>query len=208
MSLTSCVIGKDVMKLPFTKISNATHNLLVNRKEVMRMTFTMCAMSLTSESCWSWEKMWWNCHSETVKYHTLPIGHRKRCNETAFHTMHNVTHTWALSVIGKRCDVTAFHNRCNVAHQLLVIGTWYWQAASHKICNVTHRLLTIGKDVRRHTFTKSPMSLTGTNCWSWEKIWCHYFHKMCNVTHWLFVIGDVMRLHFTKSVLPLTCCGS
>jgi hypothetical protein len=44
------VIGKDLMKLPFTKCANVAHNLLVIENNVMRLLFTKCAMSLTA--CW------------------------------------------------------------------------------------------------------------------------------------------------------------
>ncbi len=58
----------------------------------LRLTFTKCSMSLTS--FWS----------------------RKRCDETNFHKMCNVTH------LLKRCDETGFYKICNVTHLLLVIS--------------------------------------------------------------------------------------
>ena len=112
MSLTN---WKDVMQFHFTKCAmsltdcwsyqtafhkmcnHVTHSLLVIRKDVMRLPFTKCAMSLTN--CWWEDKMWWDCLSQNVQCHSLPVGHRRRCDETAFHKMHNVTHS--LSVIGK-----------------------------------------------------------------------------------------------------------
>ena len=71
-----------------------------------------------------------------VQCHSLsPVGHRKGCDETAFHKM------------------------SNVAHILLVIG----KTAFHKMCHVTHSLLVIGEDVMRLPFTICAMSLT--TCW-------------------------------------------
>lgn len=67
------VIGKDVMRLPFTKIKmcNLTHFLpLVIWKDVMRMPFTI----------------WY------VWYHSQAVGYKKWCHETAFHKMYNLTH--------------------------------------------------------------------------------------------------------------------
>jgi hypothetical protein len=70
----------------------------------------------------------------------IAVGHRKRCDKTAFHKMCIVTHS--LLVIGKdvmrsffeplnqhgmlltfyvyrnRCDLTAFHKTCNITHNL------------------------------------------------------------------------------------------
>ena len=70
------VIGKDVMRLPFTnyKLCNATYLLLVIGKDTMSL-------------------------AQIVQCHSLAVGQRKRCNETAFHIMCNVTHK--LLVIGK-----------------------------------------------------------------------------------------------------------
>ena len=64
--------------------------------------------------------------------HSLAIGHRKICNETAFYKM------------------------CNVTHILLVIG----KHAFHRLCNVTHILLVMGENVMRLPFMKCAMSLT------------------------------------------------
>ncbi len=45
------VIGKDVIRLPFTKCATCvTHILLVIGKDVIRLPSTKCAMSLTR--CW------------------------------------------------------------------------------------------------------------------------------------------------------------
>ena len=66
------VIGKDLMRL-FSQIMQChSHPVDHNRK---RFDETKCAMSLTP--CWSWEKMWWDCLTQNVQYHSLPVGHRK-----------------------------------------------------------------------------------------------------------------------------------
>src|SRR6266550_1359036 len=57
----------------FHKMCNVTHKLLVIGKDVIKLPFTKCAMSLT------------------------PIGHRKRCDGTAFHkcAMSRLTSCWS-----------------------------------------------------------------------------------------------------------------
>ena len=74
------------------KMCLVTHSLLVIAKDAMRpwLPFKKCAMSLTT--CWSWEKMWWDCLLQNVQCHPPPVDHEKRCDETAFHKMYNVTH--------------------------------------------------------------------------------------------------------------------
>ena len=69
------VIGKDVMRLPFTTMCYVTHSLLFTRKIAMKVPFTNM-----------------QCHLQTV-------GHSKRCDETAFHKMCNAAHK--LLIIGK-----------------------------------------------------------------------------------------------------------
>jgi len=146
-----------------TAFHNVTHSLLVIWKDVMRLPFTKCAMSLTR--CWSKEEIWWDYLWQNVQCHSLAFGHRKRCDEAAFHKMCNVTHS--LLVIGtdgmklftnvhchsqamghrKICDETSFQQICNVTHFL---SWWY-----------------VGKYVMsllRLPFTKCVMSLT--SCWS------------------------------------------
>ena len=52
MSLTNCGSwGKVTGETSFHKMCNVTHKLLVIGKDVMRLPFTNCAMSLTC--CWS-----------------------------------------------------------------------------------------------------------------------------------------------------------
>ena len=143
----------------FHKMCNVTHKLLVIGKDVMRLSFTKCAMSLTT--CWSYEKMWWDCLSQNVQYHSLAGGHWKGCDETVFHKMCNVTHK--LLAIGK--DVMRLPFTTCASHSLAVGHRKRCdETALHKVCNVTHKLLVIGKDVMRLPFTKMVMSLT--SCWS------------------------------------------
>ena len=180
---------------------NVTHFLLVKGKDVMRLPFTKCAISLTN--CWSWENMWSDCLSQNVQCDSQTVGHRKICNETAFYKMCNVTHI--LLVIGEdvtrlpftkcpvaltcysghrqRCDETAFHKMCNVTHKLLVM---WWDCFSQ---NDQCHSLAIGHRKRCDETA---------------------FHKMSNVTHflsWLEIRKDVMRLPFTECPpLSLTPC--
>ena len=67
----------------FHTVCNVTHNLLVIAKDVMRLSFTKCALNDAS----------------------LPVGNRKRYNETAFQKMCNVTH----KLLVMSDEVTAFH---------------------------------------------------------------------------------------------------
>ena len=117
----------------FHKMSNVTHFLLVIGKDVMRLPYTRCWMSLTR--CWSQEEMWWDCLSQNVQCHSLAVGCRKRCDETAFPKMCNVTHF--LLVIGKDVMRLPF-TKCAMS-----------------LTSCCHR-----KDVMRLPFTKCAMSLT------------------------------------------------
>ena len=181
-----------------------------------------------------------------MQCHSLAVGHRKRCDETAFHIMCCVTHL--LLVLGKdvlsqnvhhslpvddkrkavmrlsqnvQCrslpvghrktnDETAFDKMCNVTHLLLVIGkdvAWMRLLST----DVTHFLLVIGKDVRRLPFTRCVSLLTSfrrCNAKAFTNVQCHSlpvghrkrcdeiaFHKMCNVAHLLLAIGkDVTQI--------------
>src|SRR6266550_2078575 len=74
-----------MMRLPLTKMYNTTHSLLAIGKNVMRQPFTiMCNVT-----------------------GSLAVGHRKRCDETAFHKDVQC-HSPTVTVIG---DETAFHKK-------------------------------------------------------------------------------------------------
>ena len=162
--------------------------------------------------------MWWDCHSQNVQCHSQAVGHRKRCDETAFNNMCNIT--YFLLVIGK--DRLSQGVQCHslpIGHRKRCEET-----AFHKMCNVTHFLLVIGKDLMRLPFTKCAICHSPTvghrkrcgDCLS-QNMQCHSqtvghskrcdetaFHKMCNtyVTHWLLIIAkDVMRLPFPKCAI-------
>src|SRR6266576_2249447 len=154
--------------------------LLVIGEDVMRLPFTKCALLLTS--FWSLEKISQDCLSQNVQCHSLAVGHRKRCDETAFHKMCNVTHK--LLVIGK--DVMRLPSKMifNVAHILSVIWKRYIEPLLRNICNVTHILLAIGTCFIRSSFeplNQHDMLLT---------FYVHRkrsnftaFHRACNITH-------------------------
>ena len=151
------VIGKDLMRLPFTKcvmsftrchgkrcdetafhkMYNVTHSLSVIGKDVMNLC-SSCAMFLTY--CWSYKNVM-RLSFKNVQSHSLAVGHRKRCDETAFHN----AQCHLLPAIGhrKRCAETAFHKMCNVTHKLLVMGKDVMRLPSY----ATHLLLVIGKDI-------------------------------------------------------------
>ena len=122
---------------------NVTHFLLVIGKEVIqvRLPFTK-----------------YECHS-------LAVGYRKKCNQTPFYKMHNVTHD-SLAVNHRQSDEneTVFHKMCNVTHLLLVIGKAVTRLS---LTNVQCHSLAVGhiNDVMRLSpFTKSAVS--PTSCWS------------------------------------------
>ena len=165
----------------FHEMCNATHFLLVIAKNVMFLPLTKCATSLTAV-WWSEEKMWWDCLSPNVQCNSLPVSHRKRCDEAAFHKI------------------------CNVTHKLLVIAK---DVMRLPFTTCTMSLTSFGnrEDVMRLPFTKCAMLLTSfvhsKRCDETN------FHKMCNVTHSLLVTGKyVMRLPFTRCAMSLTRCWS
>ena len=186
------VIGKDVLRLPFTKVQchsqtvghrrgydktafhkmcNGAHSLLIIGKDMMRLP------------------------SQHLHFHSQTVGHRKDVMRLPF-TKHVSTHL--LLVKGKdvmklpftecavsltscqsleRFDDTAFNAKKEQCHsQTIGYRKRCHEAIFHKMSNVTHKLLVIGRAMMRLPFTKCDMS-----------------------THSLLVIGkDVMRLPFPK----------
>ncbi len=156
-----------------------THFLLFIVEEVIWLPFTKCAMSLTSYK--SLEKMWRDCISQNVQYHSQAISHRKQCHETGFHKMCDVTH-WLL-VIGKDMMRSSF-TKCAISDSLA-------------ICH--------SKDAMRLPFTKCVISLT--SCEKMCQWWVSCLSQMFNVTHSLLVIGKAV-ISFTKCAMSLTSCWS
>ena len=146
---------------------NVTHFLLVIGKDVMRLPFTKCAMSPTY--CRSWEKMWWDYLSQNVQCHSHTVGHGKRCDETALDKMCNVWTHILLVIMGK--DVMSLHKMCKVTHLLLVIGRDVMRMPFTKCPMSLTTCWLFRKDVMRLPFTKYAMTLT--RCWSWEKMSFH-----------------------------------
>ena len=71
------VIRKDVMRLPFTQMYNVTHFLLDIKARYDENAFhNMCNHSQAIGYKTAFHKY--------VQCHSLPFGHRKICNETAF----------------------------------------------------------------------------------------------------------------------------
>ena len=83
------------------RICNITCLLLVIGRKCDGLPFTICGMSLTV--CWL---MWRDSLSQNVQCYPQPVCHRKRHDETGFHTMCNVTHL--LLVICRRTFGLAF----------------------------------------------------------------------------------------------------
>ena len=147
--------------------------------------------------------MWWDCLSWNVKCYSLPIGHRKRCDETACHC-HSlpVGHS-------RKSDKTVFHKMCNVTYCLLVIGKDIWDCLSQNVqCHslpVGHRKRCddcLSQNVQHHSLA---VGSHRKRCGETVIV----FHKTCNVTHLLLVIGKyVIRLPFTKCAMSLTSCWS
>ena len=175
----------------------------------MRLPFKKCTMSPTD--CDETHE-YWDCLSQDMQCHSLPVGHRKRCDEASFHIMCNVTHSLlVMKIMGwdclphnvqchwlpvdqrKSCEI-AFHRACNGTNFLLVIGLMWWDCFQ-KMCNATCLLLVIWiEGVMKLPFWRCTMSLTP--CWSQEKC-VEIEQKMCNVTHSLSVIEKgVMILPF------------
>jgi hypothetical protein len=190
------VIGKNVMRLPH-KMCAVTHRLLVIGKDVMRLPFTKPVMSLTS--CWSSEKMWWDCFSPNVQYysHKLLVIGKDGVSQNLY------CHSLPVGQRKKNMMKLPFDKICNVTHTLLVIGKVVMRLPSIKI-PITHKLLVIWKYVMRlnlqcHSHAVGHRKKCGENA----------FHQMYNATHKLLVIGkSVMRLPSTRCVMSLTPCWS
>ena len=189
---------KSVMKQSFINVQ-VTHNLLVMGKDVMRLSSTTCAISLTPYSC-SYDltafhnmcnvthkllvmgtDLWWDCLSQHVQFHWLSVGHSRRCDETAIHKMCNVTHK-----LMKRCDETAFHKIWASLTPCCSYEHMWWDCLSQNVqCHsqaVGHR-----KNVIRLPFT-----------------------KIRNVTYTLLIILKGVVRPFTKCAMSQshTCCCS
>ena len=130
--------------------------------------------------------MQWDGLSQNVQCHSQAVGHRKRCDETTFHKMCNVTDL--LLAIGKRCDETT----CSWNVQCHSLPIWGYRKscdenaqAFDKMCNVTHILLDIG--------IRSSFEVLNQHDMLTSYIYrnrCDFtaFHKMCNITHNLWKI--------------------
>ena len=173
---------------------NITHNLSVIGKDVMRLSFTKCAMmSLTS--CRSLEKMWRDCLSQNVQYHSLPVGHRKRCDETAFHTMCHVTHL--LLVIGTDVMRLPF---TGCAMSLTNCWSWekmWWDCLAQNV--QCHSLAVIHSQKCDETAFYKCATCHSHAVSHRKRCDETALPKMCNATHLLlFIAKDMMRLTFTN----------
>ena len=98
------------MRLPFNGMCNVAHPLLITGQQVMRLPFR--------EGYW----------------HSLPVVHRTRCDQTA---------------IERKCLVKI--------HLLLVIGHVSMRLPFSKMKNATHSTLEIGHNAMMPPFWKCPM---------------------------------------------------
>ena len=89
MSLTPYWYRKRCEETAFHKMCNVTHFLFIIGKDVMRLPFTKFAMPLTG--CWSYEKMWWDCLSQNVQCYSQTVGIGKYIQWLSGHNC-NVTH--------------------------------------------------------------------------------------------------------------------
>ena len=192
------------MRMPFRKICNVTHILLVMATEnAMRLLFKiMCNVTyilLVRTRC---DETAFQTHLHSNS-HT--IGHRTwRCNDTGFGIVCNVTHI--LLVIGQgmkrptcgeivQChSPTVGHRKsklcwawlsgnCGMSHFLLLMW-WAWLSKENVQCHslpVSHRSSNeadLMNNVRFHSLPVCYVPRCG-DC----------LRKMCNVTHHLLVIG-------------------
>ncbi len=128
--------------------------------------------------------MWWDCLSQNVQSHSLPVGYRKRCDETALHKMCNVTHF--LLFMGRDVMRLPSTTIFNIAHILSVIEKRNIEPLLRNNCNVTHILLAIGKFLIRSSF--EPLN-------QHDMLLTSYVHrKRCDL------------LLFTKLATSLTIC--
>ncbi len=165
-----------------------------------------------------------HCLSQNLQSHSLAVGHKKRCNETSFHKICNVTH----SLLGIGKDVMLSFTKW-----MSQTGCWsydkMWRDYLSQI--VQCHLQTVGHskrcDQNHETAFYKMWNVTYILVVMWwdclsQVVQCHSlaishrkrgdetaFHKMWNVTHSLLVIGkDGIRLPFTKCAMSLTRCWS
>ena len=89
MQCHSQSVGKDGDDATFYEMCNATHSLLVRGKDVMTAFHKMC--NITHKQLVIGKNVM-HCLSQNMGCHTLPVGHRKRCDDIAHHKMCSVTH--------------------------------------------------------------------------------------------------------------------
>ncbi len=166
--------------------------------------------------------MWWDCLSQNVQCHSLPVDQWKGCDGLSFtKCVMSLTNYWSWEKMWWDCHSQngQYHSQ-TVDHRKSCDET-----AFHRMCNVTHRLLVRGKHVMRLPFTKYAMSLT--RCWSWkdvmdclsQNVQCHSlavghrkrcyetgFHKMCTVLTFCFIGKDVMSSFSEIFAMLLTYC--
>ena len=176
MSLTACWSEENVLlnhETGFHKSCNIAHILLVIGKDVIRLAFTKCALSLTC--CWHrkrWDEIACNkmCNPtnnllvmgkdvmrQDMQCHSQPVHHRKRFDETPFHKMCNVTDfllvvkrdlmRLPLANLPYHSLPVASHGKCD-------------ETAFHKICMQCYSQTVGHRERCDETFTKCAMSLT------------------------------------------------
>ena len=167
---------------------NATHSLLVRGKDVMTAFHKMC--NITHKQLVIGKNVM-HCLSQNMGCHTLPVVHRKRCDDIAHHKMCSVTHN--LLVIWKGVMQLSF-TKCVMWHTFCWSYKkmrWDWLS---QMCNITHSLLVTWKDMMRLAFTKCVMSLTSCHG---EKIHWTMFQKYLQYySHSVHHMQILIRLSF------------
>ncbi len=122
----------------FHKMWNATHSLLVIGKDVMRLPLSSQNMKYHSLPVVIGKDMMRLPFSQNVQCHPQTVGHRKRCDETNFHQVCNVTHL--LLVIGKN----VMRLLSESVHQMSLTSCGSWKRCDEidlwKMCNLCHSL--------------------------------------------------------------------
>jgi hypothetical protein len=127
-----------MIKLPSTNLQlNVTHSLSVIGKHMMRLHITKSAMSLACCLSKGKDVIRIDCLSQNLQCPSLAVYHMKKCDDTAFRQIFNLTHS--LLVIGKDVMILPSTKFSNGAYILSEENT-YIEQFFRNICNVTHIL--------------------------------------------------------------------
>ena len=152
--------------------------------------------------------MWWDFLSQNVQCHSLADDHGKRCHETTFHTMCNITHS--LLIMVKDVMRLPFTKCARSLTSCWSLENMRWDCPGHNMWNDTHKLWVIERNVMRLPFTECQCALNVTHfLWSSKKMWldCLSHNVQC---HSLPVghrkRSDPSQTAFHKIWMSLTRC--